>query len=79
MPPQDPIDTTLDVDLGKLIKLKLGILAQLLAFAREVRLLGVGLRADEHILAGVEVPVSNYPPYNIERASENAYWHLGRR
>jgi len=23
--------------------------------------------------AGVEDPVSNYPPYNIERASENAY------
>ena len=43
---------TLDVDLGKLIKLELGILAQLLAFAREIGLLGVGLRADGHILAG---------------------------
>jgi hypothetical protein len=52
LPRQDLIDTTLDVDFGKLIKLKLGILAQLLAFAREVRLLGVGLRPDGHILAG---------------------------
>jgi hypothetical protein len=45
------IDTTLDVDLSKLIKLKLSILAQLLAFAHQIRLFGVGLRADGHILA----------------------------
>jgi len=38
-----PIDTTLDVDFRKLIKLKLNILPQLLALAREIHLLGVGL------------------------------------
>jgi hypothetical protein len=38
-----PIDTTLDVDFRKLIKLKLNNLPQLLALAREIRLLGVGL------------------------------------
>jgi hypothetical protein len=46
------IYTALDVDIGKFIKLKLRILAQLLAFARQVRLLCVGLRANRHILAG---------------------------
>ena len=45
------IDTTLDVDFSKLIKLKLSILTQLLAFPPEIRLFGVGLRADGHILA----------------------------
>jgi hypothetical protein len=39
---QGPIDTTLDVDLRKLIKLKRNILPQLLALARASRLLGVG-------------------------------------
>jgi hypothetical protein len=45
------IDTTLDVDLSKLIKFKLSILSQLLAFTPEIRMFGVGLRADGHILA----------------------------
>jgi hypothetical protein len=40
----------LDVDLGKLIELKLSILAQLLAFAREIRLFGVG-ETDAAVLA----------------------------
>jgi hypothetical protein len=35
------IDTTLDVDFGKLIELGLRIPAQLLTLAREVGLLGV--------------------------------------
>jgi hypothetical protein len=39
------IDTALDVDFGKLIKLELGVLAQLLALAREIGLLGIGLGA----------------------------------
>ncbi len=34
---QGPIDTTLDVDFRKLIKLKLNILPHLLALAREIR------------------------------------------
>ena len=46
------IDTALYVDFGKLIEFKLGIVAQLLAFACEIRLFRVGLRADGHILAG---------------------------
>ena len=45
-------DTTLDVDFGQLIEFEFGVLAQLLALAREIRPFGVGLRADGHILAG---------------------------
>ena len=41
-----PIDATLYVDIGKFIEFKFRVLAQLLAFARKVRLFGVGLRAD---------------------------------
>ena len=52
LPGKRLIDAALDVNFGKLIEFKLGILAQLLAFAREIRLFGVGLRADGHILAG---------------------------
>jgi hypothetical protein len=52
LPRKVPIDTALDVDIGKLIELKSGILAQLLAFAREVRLFAVGLRTDGDIFAG---------------------------
>ena len=52
LPRQRLIDATLDVDFGKLIKLKPGVLFQLLAFARKIRPLGVGLRADLHIFAG---------------------------
>ena len=37
------IDTTLDVDFGKLIKFKLSILTQLFPFAREISLFSVGL------------------------------------
>ena len=37
---------------GKLIKLKFGSLVQLLAFARQIRPFGVGLRTDGHIFAG---------------------------
>jgi hypothetical protein len=43
------INTTLDVDFGKFIKLKLAILAQLPAFASQIRLFGVELLADGHI------------------------------
>ena len=52
-PPREGwIDTTLDVDRGELIKLKLRMLAQLFAFAREIGLFSIGLRTDRHILAG---------------------------
>ena len=44
-------DTALDVDFGKLFPLELDIFTQLLAFACKIRLFGVGLRADGHILA----------------------------
>jgi len=46
------IDTSLDVDIGKLIELKSRVLVQLLAFAGEISMFGVGLRADGHIFAG---------------------------
>lgn len=46
------IDATDDVDLGKLIKLKLRILAELLALAPQICLVGIGLRPHLHILAG---------------------------
>jgi hypothetical protein len=52
LPRKDLIDTPLDVDFSKLIKLKLSILTLLLAFAHEIGLFGVGLRAYGHILAG---------------------------
>jgi hypothetical protein len=45
-------DTALGVDFGKLLLLELNVLAQLLALAREIGLLGIGLRAGEHIFAG---------------------------
>jgi len=35
------------VDLGKLFLFKLHVIAQLIAFPREIRLFGVGLRTDE--------------------------------
>jgi hypothetical protein len=47
-----PIDAASDVNLGKLFQFKRGCLAQFLAFARKVCLLGVGLRTDGDILAG---------------------------
>ena len=52
LPRQRAIDTALDVDRGKLIKLKCRVVAQLLALAREIRPFGVGLRAHRHIFAG---------------------------
>ncbi len=44
MPREGLIEAALGVDFGKLIKLTLGIFFQLLALAREVRLLGVAAR-----------------------------------
>ena len=52
LPCKSQIDAALDVDFGKLFELKLGILAQLYAFAREIGLFSVGLRADGHIFSG---------------------------
>ena len=52
LPRKRLVDATLDVDFGKFIQLVRRILAQLRALAREIRLFGVGLRADRHILAG---------------------------
>jgi hypothetical protein len=52
LPRKVPIDAALDVDIGKLIELKFGGLVQLLAFARQIRPFGVGLRTDGHIFAG---------------------------
>jgi hypothetical protein len=52
LPRKDLIDTALYVDLGKLIQFKRGIVAQLFAFAREIRPFCVRLRTDGHILAG---------------------------
>ena len=52
LPRKLPIDAALDVEISKLIELEFGIVAQLLAFAPEVRPFGVGLRADGHIFAG---------------------------
>ena len=43
LPRERLIEAALDIDFGKLIKLTLRILAQLLTLAREIRLLGVGL------------------------------------
>ena len=43
LPRKRLIHAAFDVDFGKLIELKLGIFAQLLAFARNISLLGVGL------------------------------------
>jgi hypothetical protein len=43
--------STTTVDFGKLIELEFGILAQLFALAREIRLFGIGLRTDGHIFA----------------------------
>jgi len=51
LPRKDLIDTALYVDLGKLIQFKRGIVAQLFAFAREIRPFRVRLRTDGHILA----------------------------
>ena len=46
------IDATLDVDIGKFIELKSRVLAQLLAFAREIGLLGICLRMNRNVFAG---------------------------
>ena len=51
LPRKGLIDTTLGVDFSELIKFKLDILTQLLAFVHEIRLFCVGLRANGHILA----------------------------
>ena len=52
LPRQRRVDTALDVDVGELLLLERSVLAQLLALACEVGLLGVGLRTDGDILAG---------------------------
>src|SRR4029077_10145986 len=52
LPRKDLIDAALDVNFGQFVNFKLDISAQFLALARKVRLFGVGLRADRHILAG---------------------------
>jgi len=46
------IDSALDVNLSEFVALELDIFLQLLAFARELGLLDVGLRADRHVFAG---------------------------
>ena len=63
LPRQGLIDTTLDVDFGKLDKLKLSIGAQLLAFARQIRLFGVGLRDDS----------SGIPPVGSDPSKQHKY------
>ena len=50
LPRKPPFDASLDVNFGEFIQLGFRALAQLLA-RREIRLLGVGLRADGYILA----------------------------
>ena len=52
LPRKRPINAAFDIEFGKLVELKLSIFAQLLAFAREISLFGIGLRTDGHILAG---------------------------
>ena len=46
------IEATLDVDARQLRELRGGILPQLFALAAQIGFLGVGLRADRHVLAG---------------------------
>jgi hypothetical protein len=45
-------DTALDINVRQLIELKFWIVLQFLAFARQIRLFGIRLRTDGHILAG---------------------------
>jgi len=45
------LDASPHVDVGQLIVLEFDILAELLPLSREIRLLGIRLRADRHILA----------------------------
>jgi hypothetical protein len=52
LPRKGLVDAAPDVDIGKLVKLERGVLAQLLTLAREVRPFCIGLRADRHIFAG---------------------------
>ena len=52
LPRKGLIDTALYDDLGKLIQFKRGIVAQLLAFARDIRPFRLRLGTDGHILAG---------------------------
>jgi hypothetical protein len=49
---QVPIQTALLVDVGELVLFGLRLCRQLVALPREIRLLGVGLRADRHVFAG---------------------------
>ena len=51
LPRKRRVDPALDVNVGKLIELKVDVLAQLLAFAREIGLFGIRLRTDGHIFA----------------------------
>ena len=46
------VDATCDVDLGQFLPLERGVLAKLLALARQIGPFGIGLRADRNILAG---------------------------
>ena len=51
LPRKRPFETPVDVNFGKLLLFKLDVLAQFLAFAREIRMFGVGSRANRFIHA----------------------------
>ena len=56
------IDTSLDVDIGKLIELKSRVLVQLLAFACEISLFGAdGELTDTYSPAAIDIALATSP------------------
>ena len=77
LPRNSLIHATLDVDFGKLIELKFRILAQFLALSREIRLFGIGLRTDRHILAGGHRHGASHQ--SCDTRDQDGVWRRSRR
>lgn len=52
LPRAAAVDATGDIEAGQLVQLGVAVVGQLAAFARQVRPLGIGLRADGDVFPG---------------------------
>ena len=61
LPRQRRGQTAFDIDCLQLSQFALAIVTQLLPFARDIRLLGIGLRADRDIFAAIDIAPATSP------------------
>ena len=62
LPREAAVDATGDIEAGQLVQLGVAVVGQLAALARQVRPLGIGLRADGEVFpAAIDIALATSP------------------